>query len=471
MTLKISITWDNANHPLLPEAHADVKLDGAGVTLDRSAPGRREYTIADGVRRVVLKASFSASFGPIQGFAPEGQGRVSTVSISAGSMTREVLNAHQPFDVVDGGTRLSPMSQPEYAGPHPLVDMRGAANVHGAAAIKIRTDFVDITEFWKAYAGGWSYYEAERKPGAQLVVLGSTSASPLIWFASFPDICANFTNGFTSCLVFFRPGNYEYLRLDQPHQMSALARYLLKPKEEDDTTAQFWERDYIDRSSGYNLIRCGFEDALVRSRRAVVMLHPWQSGSGYGTATSASLPSLCDGAIRLLWATQHICRNTGNVRLGRLGISGFSLGGGAMYPALAANIGRVDEVYAFDCLGAKNFGPIAAQWAASRPEARLRMAGSGLNVVYHQATYRTIQTTSGTTAPLPRVSALPESERGYRKDMNPRWDHVLKEREDMRAHADTRHQFTIFGGYVALPGPFAKTFLLKFLEDSLFQAA
>ncbi|WP_437675074.1 hypothetical protein [Sorangium sp. So ce131] len=471
MTLKVSITWDNANHALLPEAHADVKLDGGGVTLDGSAPGRREYTIADGVARVALKASFSASFGPVQGFAPERKGVSSTVAVSAGALALEVLRAQQEFDVVDGGTRLSPVSQPSYAGPHPLVDLRGAANVHGSAAIKIRTDFVDITGFWRAYAGGWGYYEAERKPGTQLVVLGSTSASPLIWFASIPDVCAGFTNGFTSCLVFFRPGNYEYERLDQPHQMSALARYLLKPKEEGDPTAQFWERDYIDGSTGYNLIRCGFEDALVRSRRAVVMLHPWQSGSSYGTAAGASLPSLCEGAIRLLWASQRICRSTGNVRLGRLGISGFSLGGGAMYPALAANIGRVDEVYAFDCLGAKNSGPSVARWVTSRPEARLRMAGSGRNVAYHQAIYRTIQTTSGTTAPLPRVSALPESEQGYRKGANPLWDHVLKEREDMRAHGDTRHQFAIFGGHVALPGPFAKTFLLRFLEDSLFQVA
>ncbi|WP_437711793.1 hypothetical protein WMF45_41355 [Sorangium sp. So ce448] len=233
-----------------------------------------------------------------------------------------------------------------------------------------------------------------------------------------------------------------------------------------------WGHLSLTDASGPWSLHAGGEALLkLHADATVVMLHPWQSGSGYGAATSASLPSLCEAAIRFLWTTQRICRNTGNVRLGRLGISGFSLGGGAMYPALAANIGRVDEVYAFDCLGAKNFGPIAAQRAASRPEARLRMAGSGLNVVYHQATYRTIQTTSGTTAPLPRVSALPESEQGYRKDMNPLWDHVLKDREDMRAHADTRHQFTIFGGYVALPGPFAKTFLSRFLEDSLFQVA
>jgi hypothetical protein len=298
-------------------------------------------------------------------------------------------------------------------------------------------------------------------------VLGATGATPIIWFASIPDACLHCTNGFASCLVFFRPENYIYTQVNQPHQMAALARYLLKPKEADDATAQSWERDYI-AGDGYNLIRCGFEDALARSQRAVVMLHPWPSGTAFGGAAGSELPALCSGALRLLWADQHIFRGTANVRLGRLGISGFSRGGGSLWPALTSNIGRVDEVYAFDCVGTDTSAGTIVQWYNSRPEARLRMVGGAYNVAKHQAIYRTIQATNGVTGPLTHVTAIPESNEGYAPRGNPLWDHVLKEREDLRSHPDTRHQFAIFGGYIALPGPFALTFLLRFLKESLF---
>ncbi|WP_437908215.1 hypothetical protein WME95_10230 [Sorangium sp. So ce327] len=464
MTLRIAVTWPNANSPLLPDNLADVRLEAGGTPLTpkQAAPGRREYEIPDGAAKLSLKASFSVAFGPVKGTAKNPD-----VLIDVGAMTHVVLRAEQEFDVVDGGTRLRPVDQPAYAGPHPLVHMVGAANLHAAVSIKLRTEFVDITPFWKVYAAVWSYYEAEHKPGTTLLVLGATGATPIIWFASIPDACLHCTNGFASCLIFFRPENYIYTQVNQPHQMAALARYLLKPKEADDATAQSWERDYI-AGDGYNLIRCGFEDALARSQRAVVMLHPWPSGTAFGGAAGSELPALCSGALRLLWADQHIFRGTANVRLGRLGISGFSRGGGSLWPALASNIGRVDEVYAFDCVGTDTSAGTIVQWYNSRPEARLRMVGGAYNVAKHQAIYRTIQTTNGVTGPLTHVTAIPESNEGYAPRGNPLWDHVLKEREDLRSHPDTRHQFAIFGGYIALPGPFALTFLLRFLKESLF---
>jgi hypothetical protein len=67
------------------------------------------------------------------------------------------------------------------------------------------------------------------------------------------------------------------------------------------------------------------------------------------------------------------------------------------------------------------------------------------------------------------VTALPESAAAYEQPgATPHWDHALEEFPGLRSDPDARHQFAIFGGFDAQPGPFALTSLQRFLQGSLF---
>ncbi|WP_437971219.1 hypothetical protein WMF04_18825 [Sorangium sp. So ce260] len=291
-----------------------------------------------------------------------------------------MLQVEQPYDVVAGGTMLEAANIPAYVKGHPLVDTKVMANVNGAALAQIRTEFVNITPFWMAYAAFASEYVAEHQPGdPELVALGYTGGKPLIWFATVPAACAAPPAPGVGCLVFFRPTNYAYTRIDDAHhEMFGLNRYLLKPV--DEPFADVWRRDVFrpDPDAGNNpfvYLRAGFEDALSRSHKSVVILHPWPSGSDFGAAISASLPALAGGALRLLWAEQRLGRNRGAIQLGRLGIAGYSSGGLSLWAALTSNKQRVSEVYAFDARGTSSNGGTAIQWFNSRSDTVLRMTG------------------------------------------------------------------------------------------------
>ncbi|WP_437311035.1 hypothetical protein [Sorangium sp. So ce388] len=455
--LKLRVTWPNAGHALLPESGADVRLEagGAPLPLASSAAGVREFDIPDGTARVVLKATFTASFGAVG---------------SAGPMSHPVLQVEQPYDVVAGGTMLEAARIPAYVKSHPLVDTKVIANVYGAALAQIRTEFVNITPFWMAYAAFASEYVAEHQPGdPELVALGYTGGKPLIWFATVPAACAAPPAPGVGCLVFFRPESYAYTRVDEAHHsMFGLNRYLLKPV--DDLFADVWRLDRFrpDVEEGnrpYVWLRAAFEDALTRSRKPVVILHPWPSGSDFGAATGASLPALAGGALRLLWAEQRLARDRGAIHLGRLGVAGYSAGGLAMWAALASNRQRVSEVYAFDARGTPSNAGAAIQWFNARSDTVLRMTG-GYQLAANDGIRISIEKLAG--GPVTRVTATPPDAKAYQAGSNPLWDHVSSAYPHLRESADCWHQFAVFGGYVAVPGPFALTFLQQFLQDSLY---
>ncbi|WP_437682187.1 hypothetical protein [Sorangium sp. So ce131] len=455
--LKLRVTWPNAGHPLLPESGADVRVEvgGAPLPLAARSQGVREFDIPDGTGRLVLKATFTASFGAVG---------------SVGPMSHPVLQVEQPYDVVAGGTMLEAANIPAYVKSHPLVDTKVMANVNGAALAQIRTEFVNITPFWMAYAAEAPEYAADHKPGeTELVALGHTGGKPLIWFATVPAACAAPPAPGIGCLVFFRPQSYTYSRVDDAHHdMFGLNRLLLKPV--DDPRAEIWKRDMFlaDPSNNnwpYAWLRAGFEDALSRSGKPVVLLHPWPSGSDFGAATGASLPALAGGAIRLLWAEQRLAKNRGGIHLGRLGIAGYSAGGLSMWAALANNKQRVSEVYAFDARGTPANAGAAIQWFNSRSDTVLRMTG-GYQLAANDGIRISIEKLAG--GPAPRVTATPPSKKAYEAGSNPLWDHVVTQHPELRERDDYWHQFAAFGGYVAMPGPFAVTFLQQFLQDSLF---
>jgi dienelactone hydrolase len=321
-----------------------------------------------------------------------------------------------------------------------------------------------------AYAGYADEYLESRDPRADLVVLGSTSGDPKIWFASIPEACAAPPSPALGCLVFFRPSGTTYDRIDQIHDMFGLNRYLLKAVE--DPEAAHWKRDKLslnpETGAPWLWIRCGFEDALVRSGKAVVMLHPWPSALKYGSATSSALPSLAEAAIRLLWAEQRVGKERLGIHLGRLGLAGFSAGGLPLFEALAQNRKRVDEVYAFDARGVAERTAALAAWMNERPSACLRMTG-GHQIEANAAVLKALARSPRASELMARVTAVPESAAAYEQPgATPHWDYALEEFPGHRAEPDARHQFAIFGGFDAQPGPFAITSLQRFLQDSLF---
>lgn len=440
MKLRVRVTWENAGTPLLPEAHADVRLEAGGAPLPllQSALGVREFEVPEGTAKVKLTASFSASFGAVS--LPNQQ--------TAPPMKREVLRIEQPYDVVENGSSLRPERLPEYVGPHPLAETTAVANVRGAALVRLRTDFVDITPFWEKYAFDYGDFIAD--PGVELCVLGATGAEPKIWFASVPAACHAPPRPGISALVFFRPASDPYDRIDQAHEMLGLNRYLLKPLCSEKAT--FQELDHftlpppeVKDGTIWIWVRCRFQYALRRSGRAVVMLHPWPSGLEYGAATSSELPRLAEAAIRLLWAKQKIARMRGAIHLGKLALSGYSSGGGALWKALSRNLDRVSEVYSFDTRGTQGNAGMIVQWFNAKPTRRLRMTG-GHQLAANEAIRRAIERTGG--SPGDRFLAVPSDESAYLPGASPVWDHACQNiTPAQRQYHGLWHQYAAFGGY------------------------
>lgn len=466
-TLKVQVTWPNAGTELLPDAGADVQLLAGGATLTavRSSRGLRVFDVPDGTTQLELKAVFSASFGAIKGKAgPRSQ------EVTAAAMGAEVLRAEQKYSVA--GAQLTAQTIGDFGGPHPLVVTKGAANKNGVVSITLRTEFVDIGPFWEKYAFAWSYYLSEHGGNTTTHVLGFTGGTPLVWICSVPNGLAAHGNGSTSCLVFYRPANYSYARLGQPHDGSAVGRYFLKPKPDSDASAQFWEHDHcVTDSGGFNLVRCGFENAIDESRVAMVMLHPWPSGSSFGAASTAALPSLCEGAIRLLRVKKALCKAVANVSLGRLGLAGFSRGGLGMFAALKANMPRVRELYAFDCVAPAAASGDIVQWFNSHDSNALRLVGGVFNVSNYTSIKRTISPSGKARTDL---TVTPQGADPYVPGKNIVWDHYLQLTPTLRTDDDTIHQFAICGG--TMPGnlgPYdissVETFLSSFLKASAFQ--
>lgn len=453
MTITLTVTWPNAGHTLLPDALAEVFIElanGELLTPSARSPGLRRFTVQPDAGRIILRAAFSVAFEQVGAVPP---------------LTAEVLRAEQALDVAGGSLKIG--ETPPFGACHPLVE--GDIRPGAQPSIRIRTQFVNITPFWMAYARFADDYLEGRDPRVDLVALGHTGGDPKIWFASVPEACNTPPSPAMSCLVFYRPSGATYDRIDQEHDMFGLNRYLLKPV--DDASAIAWKRDKFalnpENGAPWLWIRCGFDDALARSGKAVFMLHPWPSALAYGASTTASLPSLAEGALRLLWAEQRLGRDRLGIHLGRLGLAGFSAGGLPLLEALAQNRGRVDEVYAFDARGVAERSSMLAAWMNERPSARLRMTGA------HQLEANAAVVKA--VARLPRgselsanVTAVPQSAAAYEPGVNPLWDYVLEDFPALRGDADARHQFAIFGGYIATPGPFALTSLQRFLEDSLF---
>ncbi len=461
MTLRVEIHWDNPGSPLLAQAVIYLMVDGIGRSADSESKGVQRYDLPDATTSIELQASFTADFREVVG-----DGSV----ISARAF--ETLHIDQELEVTKGKIRAR--HDPRFGGRHPLVKISSAKAVNGVTILHLRTRFVDITLPYSLYASGWKYYQSQRDPDARLRVLGYTGGAPAIWLASFGKQLETHVFRRPGALVFFRPASYAYTRVDQPHNMAGPIRYLTAPVPKSST---YWERSYQHADPDkYFYIRCGFEDALVRSDRPVVMLHPWPSGANFGHAQSKQLRGLARDAIRYLWGDQHIYRDRKVMGFGRLGVSGFSLGGGGAFSALVHGKRSIDELFLFDCTHSHHYRGHIKQWFLSRRAKPgrsgtpcLRMIGGGYNINTYAAIESAIAATLGESS-VAQVTATPKTETMYASGHNPLWDHVVKEDPGrLRGDEDQRHQFSVHGGNDPFgPGASVETYLLRCLKDSRF---
>ncbi len=461
MSHVVQVVWVNANgpHGLLPDKHTQIVLDvdGTVVPATTSAAGKRKFVVPAGAKKVTLHAAFSAEFGPVKGRAP--------------AMIETVLQAQQEFDVTLNGTALQPVGIPAFGGgPHPLVDTKSASGAAGATVIRIHTEFVDISKFWTAYASRTGEYAADHVAGTTLVPLGFTGGTPRIWFASVADAAASSSKAEVSCLLFCRPSNYTYTKIDQKHHMNGLNRYLLRPTTDPNAPIHKREKFMLEPDGKpYVWVRAGFEHAMTQSGKAIVMLHPWPSGASFGSAATKRMPNLAGAAIRFLWGRGNVGAQVAGVRLGRLGVSGYSAGGLGLWGAFANNVSRISEVYAFDAVNTSTHAGGVSAWFRAQTKAGanpcLRM-GSGNSIATHVGIRRTIEQAMG--GPQPGVTVIPDSAKDYAKGANPIWDETTAAVPSAQNRRGFWHQFAVFGAMGTPPLTGVPNFMEQFLTNSGF---
>ena len=473
MTIQFRVTWPNARHPLLPESGVKivVEADGAPASLVSSQPGVREFLVEGTPSGIVMKAEFSVSLRAV-GATPAQQATV--------------LTASQRYRVTDGGNTIEPQLVDPFQQQHPLVDSKVLIAKNAAILAQVHTDFVNITPLWNAYTrtkqpdiDHADEYAREANPNhVELVALGYTAGLPLIWFASIPNAAFLTSSRKVSALVYYRPANGPYRRVDQVHTTFRLNRFLLSPDPDADAT-QFWRADRIFPNDGdfFVWLRRGFEEALFNSQKELVMLHPWPSGQAFGDAATAKLPAAAESALRFLWSEQRLAANRFDLSLGSLGLMGYSAGGDVLWQSLQANAGRVSEVYAFDAnhTGAQD-GLLKAWFKAATDrgeDPRLFMA-VGLHVAAGAAVTAAVKARmaqAGVVVGDDKILSIPRSLAEYSQGTIPNLMHAVENQPSLRNDGNTRHQFPVFGRYERFPGEPPEqhvTFFQQFLEKSAF---
>ncbi len=365
---------------------------------------------------------------------------------TAPAMSREVWSAEQTF-TVDAKGGLSADDMPDFKGPHPLIELTDASNTNGVALVTLDLTFVDVTEFFKAYQrpDDAQEYKDDHKEKVEWRALGFTPGNPLIWHVSIPEACTSASK--MGCLVFFRPSNQQYQRLDQlQDEYGELVRYLLAPMTLDAEVVKHVLRLDLARRSDrlslvgvdgeprlFDLLRSGFEQALARSKKKVIILQPWPMNVSFGAAASSDLPDHCDAVLNLLWAKQLVGKGQSEATRRRLGIAGFSAGRHALWSTLDLNLDDVDEVYAFDA-GDYRAGRVidwfkgaATKTQPAGRKRKLRLTGSPLAdrsqvpiVTRNAAVKSAIGSTNAD------VTAEPADVVDYRAPgINLKWDYVL----------------------------------------------
>jgi len=454
-----------------------VTADGGALSPFDSKPGKVVFDVPIGTSNVNLQVTFTSQLGGVSSTVLQAD--------QAYTMNGTVLQVDPtPFSLQNGQL----VSQ----NVHPLIDSVSGGNAaFGITLAEVRTEFVDVTQIWRAVSQPSSVreFDAEHETLGTLVAIGATGASPPLWFVSFasgleppsPDV---------SCLVFFRPAlHYTYATVDDPRHgnnngMFNVNRFLLAPRNPDQpifTQGEFrsrpnWTWNRFARPTGdddFIWLRASFERALLNSGLPLVMVHPFPTdGLNFGAAQTADLPKALAGIIRMLRGLGFCASTQEKVTLGRLGLAGYSAGGSGVFASLKANRQIVKELYLFDCQETATNAPFVIQWARSTSDFRLRMTGSNQwasNTSIKNSVVDFLGSDDGITASPDSLNFWNPASQGG----SPWWDFVLKDTANLRFNGDARHQFVLFGGNSFSldpnsPEPVTTTYLEEFLSGSGF---
>jgi hypothetical protein len=504
MDFWIRIHWKNADHPFLQLAKDMFRIH---VEKDDSIPelshlkegGRADYRVRNPAHEVRVSVPFNPAIGGKEALVLEAN---QTYSVSGATLTEKEAT-------LPGGTKVA---------RHPLLTTvrNSAASTAEAVVydITVNSEFVDLTEHWKHVTTAqatckaepfscWSAYERLHEPGTELVVLGRTTGNPLIWLAVVPRAAR--TSAVVSTFVFYRPTFYSYSKLDEPlhgsHGMYAIGRYLLRPRTPDPGVWWAWDRlhkitdaqlatvNTVQNpvSQFYDRLCAGFENAVHRSNKAVVLLYPLPDQLDFGAA-AGNLTLLVRNVLALLAARGKVGVGQSEVQAGKLALGGYSAGGPALWQAFQSNKSSLHELYSFDANDAQGQAASLAQWAWETSNFRLRLAGGfAQSMTTHELIARTVRdrlALPGRKASGGQVTVHPGSPTFYNAlpaGGGRWWDHAFSEFPGALSSpgwsqftGDSRHQFVIYGGEdagFAVPAggglPLeGTTFLGQFLRDS-----
>ena len=450
--IKFRVQWPNASHPLLASPTMVVAADGVELSPTGVQLGVQDFEIPDGTATLDLAASFTAVL-PVDG--PKGSTR-----------NFILFDARQSYSV--DGDGLTAVQATLVSGDrfdttrtvHPLIQTVSAANAaSGAALVELRTEFLDLTRQWLFNASGFHAMTRlnDTEPDNTFVALAATGSQPPLWFAHFQKDLTPPTPE-TSALVFFRPsGHYTYVNAFDPvHRDRGLAdlnRYLLAPKDNKPTSFD-GQNFFVDvmrfpfANPPYAL-RVGWQQAVLRSGKPVVVFHPWPTGGlVFGDALTSKLPTLLEQMMRFLQGTGRLGVSHPSLTLGRLGVAGFSAGGPPAASAMKANRSLVKEMYLFDPFPFLPQIPFVIDWAFKTRDFRLRMTGA--NFWGQMATIKAA-VTAGVTGeagdafvtlrPASPTMYLPEDKGGGKY-----WNYVTHKFPALRFDFNVQHQFAAFGG-------------------------
>lgn len=174
--------------------------------------------------------------------------------------------------------------------------------------------------------------------------LGGKAKTPAV-----PDQRALSTSSF-DVLAFFRPSLLEgYSRVEDTPVAGYLSRYLLDPPVFGPFFAS--RRVASEKARWHPIPQVGMEGQLARSRKRVLLAMPWPSGGGFGVASTSRLPGLLEDLVLAAYSLGRIgAANKLGATVGRLGLAGYSHGGGAaiktwLDPTVRR---RCSELYLFD---------------------------------------------------------------------------------------------------------------------------
>ncbi len=270
-----------------------------------------------------------------------------------------VLHVRQHFRIQAGGTGFAPDGTDGVWTQHPRItppsNVRAGANPN--VTLRLDTRFFDGTEMAPASLQGALSPGPGDPDTFSIRLLQQTEAHrPRVWAVVIPNrIPATTTD--VQMLFFFSPIGAAGSRPANQTVASAVHLTLLQYVYPDNTPFAYCHQD-AGQWAVRERPRFDMGLQLVRSGRSVILVFPYYSDAAHGSFSSTArgdgprLIATARGILLTLWAEQRLgSGSTTSPRLTKLGLSGFSFGGGpalGTWGALRSSTSELSDLILFD---------------------------------------------------------------------------------------------------------------------------